>query len=341
MPELRFDPFKGRWVNVSPSRATRPTDLGGGDAACPFCPGSEAETPPEIVAIRPPDSAADTPGWCVRVVPNRFPALEPSGEAAERVVGVCRAMDAVGRHEVVIETPDHDVDLDALDPEHMARVVRTLWARVAALEEDPAHAFVLVFRNWGARAGASLAHPHSQVLALPVVPEIVAREVTRSVAHLRRTGKPLAHEMLRHELEGRERIVEDEDGFVVLAPFAAAYPFELAIYPREPAASFRELTEAQVPALGGVLQRTLARLKLALGGPDYNIVLHTAPNRLAAETAPTATARAEADAIAAAYHWHLEIVPRLPRVDGFEWATGLHVNVESPETAARRLRGAG
>lgn len=334
MPELRFDPFKGRWVNVSPARAARPTDLGGGDAACPFCPGSESETPPEITAVRPADSAADTPGWRLRVVPNRYPALTPEGVAAARAVGVHRAMEAIGRHEVVIETPDHETDLDALAPEQMAQVVRTVRDRLTLLEQDPAHAFVLIFRNWGARAGASLAHPHSQILAMPVVPELVAREVANSVAYLRRHGRPLAVDMLHHELEVRSRIVDDADGFVVLVPFAAAFPCELAVYPREPAASFRELTEAQVPALAAVLQRTVARLKHTLHDPDYNIVLHTAPNPAAVDTV-------SADANAAAYHWHLEIVPRLPRVDGYEWATGLHVNVESPEAAARRLRGSG
>jgi len=335
MPELRFDPLKGRWVNVSPERSARPTDLEGEACACPFCPGRETETPPEVLAIRPPGSVADGPDWLVRVVPNRFPALEPAESTGHEHTGVFETMRAVGRHEVVIETADHDTDLDALPAEQMARILRVLWARLVRLEEDALTACVLVFRNWGKAAGASLAHPHSQIMALPVIPEIVAREVARSVRHLRQTGRPLGRALVTAEREHATRLVDENERFVSFVPFAATYPFEVAVYPRVPAARFAELPEVDVPLLAGLLQATLGRLKRVLNSPAYNIVLHTAPNPRASATA----ALADPDEIDAAYHWHFEIVPRPPRIDGFEWATGLHVNTTTPEDAARLLRG--
>jgi UDPglucose--hexose-1-phosphate uridylyltransferase len=335
MPELRFDPLKGRWVNVSPERSARPTDLDGGPGACPFCPGHEQETPPEVLAIRPPGGSADGPGWLVRVVPNSFPALEPAESIELANDGVFETMASVGRHEVVIETTEHDVDLEALPSDQVARVLRVLWARLVRLEEDALTAYVLVFRNWGKAAGASLAHPHSQIMSLPVIPDLVAREVSRSVRHLRRTGRPLGSDLVNAEREDAGRLVDENARFLSFVPFAATFPFEVAVYPKTPAARFGELVESDVPLLGELLQSTLGRLKRVLSSPAYNIVLHTAPNPLAAATA----ALADPDEIDAAYHWHLEIVPRTPRIDGFEWSTGLHVNTTTPEEAARILRG--
>jgi UDPglucose--hexose-1-phosphate uridylyltransferase len=334
MTELRFDALKGRWVNVAPERAARPTDLDDRTRPCPFCPGNEAMTTPEVVAIRPQGGEANGPGWSVRVVTNLYPALEPHLDPTRRDVGVHQVMPGAGRHEVVIETPEHQSDLDRMPPDQVARFLRVLWSRLVNLEEDPAVAYVLVFRNWGRAAGASLAHPHSQILSLPVVPELVAREVTRSVAHLRRTNQRLASDLLATEQEDPVRVVLESEHFIAFVPFAAAYPGEIAVYPLEPAASFREIGEAALRELGTTLQDLLGRLKRAFDDPPYNFVLHTAPNPVATETA----ALADPDEIDAAYHWHLEIVPRLPRVDGFEWSTGLHVSTLTPEEAARRLR---
>ncbi|MBN2491916.1 MAG: galactose-1-phosphate uridylyltransferase [Planctomycetes bacterium] len=334
MSELRFDPFKGRWVNVSPHRAARPLHLVGDRDSCPFCPGNEHDTPPEVLAIRPPDGPADGPGWTLRVVPNRFPALTPAAHDVRRSMGVFAMMAGVGHHEVLIETPDHEADLDDLPAAQMARVLRVLWRLVGEHERAPETAYVLAFRNWGRAAGASVAHPHTQILALPVVPAAIAREVTNSVAYLRRTGRPLAEDMLREEIADGARRVAENDRFVVLVPFAAAFPFEMALYPRQPAARFAELTEAEVSPLGELLQDVLRRMKRVLNGPAYNIVLHTAPNPIA----PATAALADPDEIEAAFHWHLEIVPRPERTDGFEWATGLYVCTLAPEEAARQLR---
>jgi UDPglucose--hexose-1-phosphate uridylyltransferase len=334
MPELRFDPFRGRWVNISPDRAARPSHLGDTADGCPFCPGNERETPPEVLAVRPPDRPADGPGWSLRVVPNRYPALTPAAAGATPSPGVFEAMAAVGRHEVLIETPDHRADWDDLPPAQMARVLRVLWRLVEQHEREPETAYVLAFRNRGQAAGASVAHPHTQILAMPVVPEVIAREVRNAVAHLRRTSRPLAADMLREELADGARVVAENDRFVALVPFAAAFPFEMALYPQTPAARFAELTETDVVPLAELFQDVLGRMKRVLGDPAYNIVLHTAPGL----RSPATAALADPDEIEAAFHWHFKIVPRAARVDGFEWATGLHVSTVAPEEAAQRLR---
>lgn len=334
MSELRKDPFRNRWVNVSPSRAGRPTDLEGEPARCPFCPGNESLTPREILAIRPPGTPANGPGWRLRVVNNLYPALDPGRNIERSTRGVYERMEGAGHHELVIETPDHDRDLDALADEQRARVVRTLRSRLDSLEEDASCAFVLVFRNWGKGSGASLAHPHAQILAMPVVPDGIATEVTQSVVYLGRTGRPLSLDMLDNEREKGHRIIIENERFIALAPFASAYPFEIAIYPKDLAASFKDLIEADIDPLGSLLQQILARMKQALKDPAYNIVLHTAPNPQSSVTATLA----DPAAIEAAYHWHLEIVPRLHRVNGFEWATGMFINTVPPEEAARILR---
>ena len=334
MSELRRDPFRNRWVNVSPSRAGRPTDLEGESSPCPFCPGNESLTPLEILAIRPPGSPTNGPGWQLRVVNNLYPALEPNRNIERSTRGVYERMEGAGHHELVIETPDHDRDLDALADDQMARVIRTHWSRLEALEEDPSCAYVLVFRNWGKGSGASLAHPHAQILAMPVVPDGISTEITRSVQYFGRTGRPLSLDMLNTEREKERRIIIENERFIALAPYASAYPFEIALYPKDLAASFKDLIEADVAPLGSLLQQILARMKRALNDPAYNIVLHTAPNPQSSAT----SILADPAAIEAAFHWHMEIVPRLHRVDGFEWATGMFINTVPPEDAARILR---
>ena len=242
--------------------------------------------------------------------------------------GAVRAS-ACGAHEVVIETPDHGRRLADLDVDQVRRVLDVFSARMRALAEDPAHRHLIVYKNYGAEAGASLPHAHSQIVAAPIVPTEVGRIVAAAEAFHVRTGRCLFCDVLREELADGRRVVEASDAFVVFAPFDARVPYELAIYPRDHEADFADLDGEGRRALAGTLKRTLRRLTTVLGDVPYNLVLQSAPNDRALEARRS---------VAAAYHWRIEIIPRRARLGGLEWGAGLLINGVSPETAAERLR---
>ena len=342
MAELRRGRIHRRWVLIAPDRGERPFATAappeGAAAArpgnCPFCPGREAQTPPEIDRVTGPDGT-----WQVRVIPNRYPALSPCDEDSPGT-GSCARQEpprgaarrrACGVHEVVIETPDHDRPLSALGVEHLERVLGTFSARMRALMENAAHRHVIVFKNRGAEAGASLAHPHSQIVATPMVPEDVADVLATAEAYYHQEGRCLFCDVIDEELADERRVVEDADGFTVLSPYAARLPFEVAIYPRRHVHDFTAETADVRRALACVLKRTLGRLSDVLGEAPYNLILQSAPNVVE----PAARQR-----VASAYHWRIEIIPRLARLAGLEWATGMTINTVSPEMAAERLRNA-
>ncbi len=339
MSEFRYDPHRGRWVAVAPGRAARPTDLDAGpaDGPCPFCPGNEAETTPEVLAVGPPDRAANAPGWALRIVTNRYPVCEPVRRPAREDRDGHARLDPVGRHEVVIETPTHDLTLDRYPDAVAHRAVRAIRERLTTLERAPEHAYAWWYRNVGARAGQSLAHPHSQLLALPFLPDLVRRRVELAVAHRRAHGRSLASEILDRELEAGERVVARNRAFAVIAPYGSAYPYELAIHPLRDAARFVDLTDDDVGAFASTLRDAIARLRAVLGDVDYNIVLQTAPNPNAPIAYRSIGTPAE---VVAAMRWSVELTPRLPRIDGFEWSVGLLVNPITPERAAQELRDA-
>ena len=329
MHELRKDPVIGRWVIIASERAGRPTDFvidrqmpSGG--SCPFCYGSEDRTPPEVLAFRAPGTAPDTPGWRVRVVPNKYPALRIEGGLGRRASGMYDLMNAVGAHEVVIECADHRLQLGDL-PE--AQVSEVIWAyrhRFADLAKDQRFRYILVFKNQGAEAGATLEHAHTQIIATPVVPKRVTEELDGARLHYEQRERCIFCDIIRQELDTRVRVVSADEHFVVLAPFAARFPFETWILPIRHSAQFETLQPPEITALAATLRATLRRLHVALDGPPFNYVLHTAPTR--------------GDAVREHYHWHIEVMPKLTRVAGFEWGSGFYINPTPPETAAAALR---
>jgi UDPglucose--hexose-1-phosphate uridylyltransferase len=330
MPELRKDPTVGRWVIIATERVRRPRDFArvperrrGGP--CAFCAGHEHETPPEILAYRSPGGARDTPGWRVRVVPNKFPALRIEGDLERRGEGVYDLMNGVGAHEVIVESPDHDRGLGALPPPAVEDVLRAYRDRILDLKRDGRFRSVLVFENHGAAAGATLEHPHSQLIATPIVPLTVADELHNARAYHDYRERCLFCDMLHQEIEGRARLVVEGEHVVAFAPFAARFPFETWILPRRHAAAFEAIEAAELSDLAVVLQGVLARLDAAIDDPPYNLLLHSAP--FGGESSPS-------------YHWHAEIVPTLTSVAGFEWGSGFHINPMPPEDAARQLRDA-
>jgi UDPglucose--hexose-1-phosphate uridylyltransferase len=325
MPELRKDPVVGRWVIIAPERAERPNALvrtlpdQDDPASCPFCPGHEAMTPPEVLVRRENGGAANGPGWNLRVVPNRFPALRTEERMGRAGLGIYDAMGGVGAHEVLIETPEHARPLAQQSPEQVEQLLRAAQERILDLSRDVRLRSALLFKNSGAASGATLSHPHSQIVALPLVPAELSQELAGARKHYEEKERCI----LAQEARERSRVVLETDGFVALSPWAARGPFELLVLPREHRSVFEQSTAAELHGLAGALRLALRKLDLALNKPAYNFYLHTLPLR---------------EPPSDWYHWHLEVRPILALAAGFEWGSGLFVNPTPPEEAAAFLR---
>ncbi len=339
MSELRKDLISGRWVIIATERSKRPDDFrpAGGPARaeappafCPFCEGNEGKTPPEVFALRGETTPPDAPGWRVRVVPNKFPALNRGTTPAKHTKGIFEWMEGIGVHEVVIENPDHRLELSDLPPGHIRDVLRVFQQRIRAIEEDVRYQYVQLFKNKGKEAGASLSHPHSQIVATPIIPKRVKEEIYGAERLHRSLGECVFCRIIREEQAMGERLVLENRHFAVIAPYASRFPFELAIYPLQHSSFFTSLREEAIESLAEILKATLTRFKETLGDPPYNLVLHQAPNRVHA-----LKAWPEIDGI---YHWHIEVFPILTKVAGFEWGTGFYINPVPPETAAGFLK---
>jgi UDPglucose--hexose-1-phosphate uridylyltransferase len=299
--------------------------------SCVFCEGRERETPPEVYALRPGRSNPDTPKWDVRVVPNKYPALSTTGEPGREGLGMCDLMNGVGTHEVIIETPEHAKDLAELSQSHIAKVLATYRHRIAALREDERLKYVLIFKNQGRAAGASLEHAHSQLIATPITPKRVKEKLDGAKRHYDYRRRCIFCDYIKQETDlFGERLVLETDGFVVLSPFAARFPFEMWILPKRHAADYACIEDDEILDLAAVLKRVLMKLRVALGNPPFNYVLHQAPFRRPRGGYWTTI---EDD-----YHWHIELMPRLTRIAGFEWGSGFYINPTPPEVAAETLR---
>ena len=336
MPELRKDPVLGRWVIIATERSKRPSDFDvvkqepEGDS-CVFCAGREGETPPEVYAIRENGSRPNSPGWRVRVIPNKYPALNVEGELDREGVGLCDMANGIGVHEVIVETPEHHLDMADLPGERVGEVMRTYRQRILELKEDERLKYVLVFKNQGRSAGASLHHAHSQLIATPITPKRVKEKLDGAKRYYEYKHRCVFCDYIKQETElFGERLVEKTEHFVVLSPFAARFPFETWILPRRHMLDFTLVTEEEIKDLGATMKRTLMKLRKALNDPPFNYVLHQAPYRRPRGGYWTTI---EED-----YHWHIELIPRLTRVAGFEWGSGFYINPTPPEVAAETLR---
>jgi len=329
LPELRKDPISRRWVIIATERAARPTDFKHEAIEvndldrCPFCEGREGRTPPEIYAVRASGTAPNTPGWTVRVVSNKFPALRIEGSTDRSRLGIFTRMDGVGAHEVIVETTDHHTHLGLLPVDHVAHVIRAYLQRYRDLRGDTRFEYVLLFRNHGRTAGASLSHPHSQLIALPVAPKRVAEELDAAERFFGRHGECIYCALLEQEQASGARIIFGNEQFVALEPYASRFPFETWILPRTHEPDFGALGSDQETPLAEALRETLYRLHACLDNPPYNFIIHTFPYRGESRHA---------------YHWHIEVMPRLTQVAGFEWGSGFYINPVVPEEAARYLR---
>jgi UDPglucose--hexose-1-phosphate uridylyltransferase len=335
--ELRKDPIFARWVIIAASRGKRPSDFAGTpepekSAGCPFCAGNETKTPPEIFALRAAETLANSPGWDVRVVQNKFPALTIEATLRRSGIGLLDRMGGFGAHEVIIETPVHEMDLAIAPLEQVAKVVEAFRRRTLDLRNDPRFRHIIIFRNFGSAAGASLSHPHSQLIALPIVPQLVKEKLIASRAYYLHKERCIFCDLIEQELAMPDRLVLQNDDFVVLSPFAARSPFELQIYPRRHMHDFTLMEPAEQQSFAAILKETLLLYREKLNNPAYNMMLQTAPNTQARPGHPDYWGTLSWD-----YHWHVELMPRLTKTAGFEWGTGFYINPVSPELAKAHL----
>ncbi len=332
MSEIRQDQATKRWVIMATERAKRPHELVGQRPAvekqpeyspmCPFCPGNEKMTPPELLAYRK-SGAANSPGWEVRVVPNRFAALSPEGELAIRDPYWFTNVTGVGAHEVIIESPIHNASPATMDLEHVTRALVLAGQRFEQLQQDHRLNYIAFFRNNGFAAGSSLTHPHTQIIATPIAPTNIRLEIEEARRHYDDRMHCVYCETIEREREAGARVVLETEAFLVFEPFASRWPFETWIIPKQHASVLIPAGPDQVRPLADALQTTLRALYRALGDPAYNLVLHEAPLR---------------DSCEDYWHWHIEILPRLSTAAGFELGTGIWINAMLPEDAAAHLR---
>lgn len=328
MPELRKDPIVGRWVIIATERAKRPVGsrqemMPSTGTLCPFCAGQEDKTPHEILAYRDPGAKADQPGWRVRVVPNKFPALQIEGDLNKRGEGIYDKMNGVGAHEVILECPFHESSLTNLTVDNIREILWVYRDRLVDLKKDPRLVYGMVFKNVGAAAGASLEHSHSQLIVTPIVPINVWEEMTGALEFFNYRGRCIYCDMIYQELASEKRVVLDTPNFLSFCPYAGRFPFETWIVPKHHNSHYENIQKTEVDELGVVLKSILLKLEQALDNPAYNYIIHTSP--FDTQALPH-------------YHWHLEIIPRLTRVAGFEWGTGFYINPVPPEQAAGFMR---
>lgn len=329
--EIRQDLLTNRWVIYAPERGKRPTEtkeernldtgeLPGKDGTCPFCIGNEQMIPSIIHECTPPD----TDGWRTRVVPNKYPVLEPDVEVAESDHDIYHTTTSYGRHEVVIETPFHNRDIPFMTLDEVESVIETYARRYSTLYGiDEALEAILIFRNHGARAGTSLRHPHSQIIATGFVPKSIAHREEVASAYYRRTRRCVLCDITEYERAQRSRLLSENPSFVAFVPFAAGVPYEVWIVPKQHCADFGLITEKERRQLASTLQDALQRLHDVLGDPDYNYVIHSGSRQ---------------QTLVPHLHWFLQIRPRLTTPAGFELGSGMEINPSLPEEDVELLR---
>ncbi len=328
MPELRQNFFTKEWVIIATERAKRPEELAthratqpapGFVESCPFCPGNESKTPPEV--LRYPANLAEP--WSVRAIPNKFAALSSEVQPTRSLQHLRRRIDGFGFHEVIIDSPDHSRCMPLLPDAHVAGIIRAYRERYRTLSVDRRVNHITIFKNHGADAGASLQHPHSQLIATPVIPSQVRHRLHEARRHYDDAGECMFCHMVEREVEDQTRIVIKGEHFVAMEVFAAATPFATHIFPLRHMASFGEISDLEIADLARVLRALLAKIYVGLENPDLNFTIRSGP-------VDNAGARH--------FHWYVSVIPRLTRVAGFELGSGMFINTVLPEAAADFLR---
>lgn len=326
MPELRLNLITREWVIIAEERARRPEDfraeserssLPPFSETCPFCPGNERRTPPETFSLK------DENGWRIRVMPNKFAALSHDGERRRDNGGIKRTLSGVGIHEVIVETPFHNMTTALMPLSHLEDLIRVYRERFVDAYNDPRVEHVIIFRNQGEKAGTSIEHPHSQLVGVPVTPIQVRMRVDEAIRFFDDTGDCLVCKTLNDELEEKSRIIMETAHFVAFIPYAALSPFHIWIFPRRHNPSFAWINEEEITDLAKIMKATLGKVYYGLDNPDFNYTIRSMR---------PVTGNVEF------YHWYLSIVPRVSQASGFEMGTGMYINISLPEESAGFLR---
>ncbi len=328
MPELRKDMITGGLVIIATERSKRPQDfLPGkeppkGSGGCVFCYGNETRTPPEVFAVRPGGGPPDSPGWTIRAFPNKFPAVSADGNPGPVSQGDEKVFNAVGLHEVVVDTPDHFETFGKLADNRAELVMEAIASRYRHLTGDPRVKYIQVFKNSGAAAGASLEHSHWQIITVPMVPESAARELNETRKFWLANGECPYCRLISDEIRDGSRIIDTNGDFIVLTPFASRFPYEIWIVPAKHEPCFEKTGTDKIKSLGRIVRSSIRKLERTLTNPPYNMVISSCPP----------------GAECSSYHWHIKILPRITTIAGFELGSGIHINPVSPEAAAELLR---
>jgi len=328
MSELRQNFATKEWVVIATERSRRPEEMASKRerkqlasyvATCPFCPGNEKLTPPEVLRV---PTAMDVP-WHARVIPNKFAALSREAQPSRTMHRLRRSVNGFGVHDVIVETPDHAQVMALLPDSYVAEILHIYKTRYDELSLDPRIALITIFKNHGLDAGTSLEHPHSQMIATPVTSLQVRERFQQALRHFDDFGECMFCQMLSEELEEQVRIVAVSEHFVALEVYASPAPFCTHIYPRRHMASFGDISATEVNDLARMLRLILAKLYHGLADPDFNFTIRSAP----------------ADSVSVKYfHWYVSVIPRLTRVAGFELGSGMFINTVLPEAATEFLR---
>ncbi len=327
MPEFRQNLATKEWVIVSPERGKRPSDfkrdpetrepIPSYSDKCPFCPGNEENTPPDI--FRFPEEG----NWQVRVVPNKFAALKPDLATTRTSAGKFLAAKGFGIAEVVIETPKHDRHLALMNIDEVSAVLKAYRQRQEEISKNADINLITIFRNHGFKAGTSLEHPHSQIIATPIVPPHVRYPIEQAIVYYDNLGQCVYCDMIEEERRQKERMIIDTDNFAAFCPYASRTPFETRIYPKRHMTNFSHITDAEIEEMAWVLRNVLLKIYLCLDNPDYNFVIRSAP---------------VGEDNSRYLHWYMVIIPKITTPAGFEIGSGIYINSVPPEDSARYPR---
>lgn len=327
MPELRYNIVTGDWLILATERAKRPKDfikvkkdivpLPEYKENCPFCPGNEDKTPSESLRL------GDGKKWRVRSVPNLFGALSPQEKPLRKINGMYISMGGFGTHEVIIENPRHNTCIALMGDGEVAEIIQAYKSRYTAIQNIPGIESIVIFKNHGPAAGTSLEHPHSQLIATPVVPPQIRSRTERAAAYFDTTGRCIFCQTLEEELKAKIRVIFETTYFVSFLPYAGSSPFLTWIFPKRHMSSFSDITDEETVDLAGILKATLEKLYHGLDNPDFNYTIRSVPIK---------------EKCTEYFHWYLSIVPRLNLPAGFELGSGMFINSSLPEESAEFLR---